>query len=120
MANVQVKSIRRPGFMTTDVDYFGLLALGYNNSSTGATTILGSSEVYLNHYNSLNQSGGDGTSRNLDEAYDVALFAVVKNTEISTAPNYFAVYGATMDNIDGTSTSLTYHRGHITVIQLKA
>ncbi len=120
MANVQVKSVRPPKLITGDVDHFGALALGYNNSSSGATTILGQSEVYVNHYNSLKQSSSAPvTTRNLEEEYDVALFAVVKHTEISTAPNYFAVYGATMDN-GTTPVSLAYHRGHITVIQLKA
>jgi hypothetical protein len=150
MANVQVKSVRGKGSATgtwtgTDiahqefVDFFGALALGYNNSSTGSVTVMGQTEVYVNHYNNIVASenvGSDKEYQTLEEEYDVALFAVVKSSDLAAAPNYFGVYGATMPSIQDASalssaspvitttynpdTVMTIHRGHITVIQLKA
>ncbi|MAZ73578.1 MAG: hypothetical protein CMC70_10580 [Flavobacteriaceae bacterium] len=126
MANVQVKSVRATGSAQKSGhvhDHFAALALGYNNSSTGAVTVLGQTEVYVNHYNSL-EKDSSGFVRSLEEEYDVALFAVVKSSDLSAAPNYFGVYGATINGLKGsagvTDTTLTYHRGNITVIQLKA
>ena len=147
MANVQVKSVRGKGSATgtwpsTDiahqefVDFFGALALGYNNSSTGSVTVMGQTEVYVNHYNNIVASENVGSIKEyqtLEEEYDVALFAVVKSSDLAAAPNYFGVYGATMPSIQDASaldsavtttynpdTVMTIHRGHITVIQLKA
>ena len=126
MANVQVKSVRATGSaqkLAHVQDHFAALALGYNNSSTGATTVLGQTEVYVNHYNDLVKTSF-GSHRSLEEEYDVALFAVVKSSDLAAAPNYFGVYGTTIDSLNGSSavydTTLTYHRGNIIVVQLKA
>ncbi len=119
LANVQVKSLRK--HLTNYMDFFGSLVLGYKPAGGGSAVILGQSEVYINDYNHLARNDGP-TYRHLDESYDVALFAVVKSTDITDSEvNYFGVYGATTGSTHTSGQSvMTFHRGSIQVIQLKA
>ena len=121
LGNVHVQSLRTSS-TGGGVDEFGALVIGYEDSG-GTFHIIPVSEAYVNHYGFNQYATGAVPETRFQENIDVPLFAVVTSADISSATgglavDHFGIYGSTM-SISGQPV-MTYRRGNLTVIQLKA
>jgi hypothetical protein len=116
---------------------FGSLAIGFEASSTGVNYIVPDGIVYVNSYNTMGYDhnvGGPGVKstrpdwdRSMPSEQNVSLFHVFSSSDLSTITGgnnvyKFKLFGSTMNPTAqalGITTTMTYKRANISVIQLK-
>tara|TARA_R100000808_G_scaffold909_1_gene4331 strand:- start:1154 stop:2755 length:1602 start_codon:yes stop_codon:yes gene_type:complete len=124
-ANVQMLRVRQSGSKYDySPDAFCGFAIGVKTSS-GGEYVIKASQSHVNHYAaSLVYINSSGSGQTVDENCDVALFALIKSSDLSgDTLNHVAVYscsaGAQAWTATPSAAEVCTHRGNLSVIQLK-